>query len=43
MPLNETVAMRRRAQTSARRFSEEVFARGWIAHVDRLVELARFH
>ena len=43
MPSDETVAMRRRAQKSARRFSEDVFARGWIAHVDRLVESASLH
>jgi alpha-1,2-mannosyltransferase len=36
-----TLEMRLRARKSARRFSEEVFARQWILNMERLVALQR--
>ena len=37
----DALAMRRRARKSSERFSEEVFGRGWVDGVVRLVELGR--
>lgn len=39
LPVEEKVAMRLRARSSARRFTEEEFSRKWIAQVERLVRL----
>ncbi|THY89800.1 UDP-Glycosyltransferase/glycogen phosphorylase [Aureobasidium pullulans] len=36
---SETLAMRKRARTSAKRFSEEVFRDSWNAQMDRLIQL----
>ncbi|KAI4720284.1 UDP-Glycosyltransferase/glycogen phosphorylase [Aureobasidium sp. EXF-10727] len=36
---SETLAMRKRARTSAKRFSEEVFRDSWNAQMDRLIHL----
>ncbi|KAL1959227.1 hypothetical protein VTO42DRAFT_2733 [Malbranchea cinnamomea] len=39
LPDEEKVAMRLRARRSARRFSDEEFARRWLAEMEKLVEL----
>ncbi|KAG9854352.1 UDP-Glycosyltransferase/glycogen phosphorylase, partial [Aureobasidium melanogenum] len=36
---SETLAMRKRARTSAKRFSEQVFRDSWNAQMDRLIQL----
>lgn len=36
----DKLAMRKRARQSAKRFTEEEFAKGWISQMERLVELA---
>ncbi|KAI9829101.1 MAG: asparagine-linked glycosylation protein [Thelocarpon impressellum] len=37
----DTLAMRRRARASARRFTEEAFASRWVGQMERLVELRK--
>ena len=39
MPPDETLAMRKRARASAKRFTEEAFAERWIRQMERLVQL----
>lgn len=41
LPSEETLAMRLRARASANRFTEEVFARKWLEHVEQLVAMQR--
>jgi len=41
LPKEEKVAMRARARESARRFTEEEFARRWIVEVEKLVMMAK--
>lgn len=36
---DDKVAMRKRARTSAKRFTEEAFANGWTTHLEILVKL----
>lgn len=38
---SETLAMRRRARISAKRFTEEEFAKGWLKALDELVALRK--
>lgn len=39
MSAQDTLFMRQRARESARRFTEEAFARSWILQMEKLVEL----
>lgn len=39
LALPDKLAMRLRARDSAKRFTEEEFARGWIAQMEKLVRL----
>ncbi|KAK4994598.1 asparagine-linked glycosylation protein [Elasticomyces elasticus] len=39
LPPDEALAMRRRARKSAKRFSEDVFAKAWIGQMEKLVRL----
>ncbi|KAI9815080.1 MAG: asparagine-linked glycosylation protein [Pycnora praestabilis] len=39
LPAQETLAMRLRARASAKRFTEEAFARHWIVQMEKLIEL----
>ena len=39
MSPQETLAMRRRARASARRFTEEAFTEAWVAQIGKLVEI----
>ncbi|KAI9885408.1 MAG: hypothetical protein M1823_002792 [Watsoniomyces obsoletus] len=41
LPEEETLAMRLRARASAKRFTENMFARGWLEKVEQLVEMRR--
>ncbi|KJZ80164.1 GDP-Man:Man(3)GlcNAc(2)-PP-Dol alpha-1,2-mannosyltransferase [Hirsutella minnesotensis 3608] len=38
---NDPLAVRKRARTSAKRFSEEEFAEKWLVHMSRLVEMKK--
>ena len=42
LPIQESSAMRLRARKSAKRFSEEEFAKGWSIKLQELIELSRF-
>lgn len=39
LSLNDTLGMRKRARKSAKRFTEEEFAKGWIRQMETLVKL----
>jgi alpha-1,2-mannosyltransferase len=39
LSLEDTLGMRRRARLSAKRFTEEEFAKGWIQQMEKLVGL----
>ncbi|KAI9801248.1 MAG: asparagine-linked glycosylation protein [Piccolia ochrophora] len=39
LPAEEVMAMRQRARASAQRFTEEAFAKRWLVHMERLVQL----
>ena len=39
LALEDKLAMRLRARESAKRFTEEEFAKGWIVQMERLVQL----
>lgn len=39
LPPQQVLALRKRAQASAARFSEEVFAKGWLEAMEELVEM----
>lgn len=41
LPEKEKIAMRLRARQSAKRFTEEVFAKGWVAGMEDLVDLRK--
>ncbi|KAL1304708.1 hypothetical protein AAFC00_003657 [Neodothiora populina] len=41
LPESDTLAMRKRARQSAKRFSEEVFRDSWNTHMDKLIRLQR--
>ncbi|KAL7272664.1 asparagine-linked glycosylation protein [Rhizina undulata] len=41
MPPQEASDMRMRARTSAKRFSEEVFAKQWLKQLEKLLELQK--
>ncbi|KAI1948012.1 asparagine-linked glycosylation protein [Ophidiomyces ophidiicola] len=41
LPEEEKVAMRKRARTSAQRFTEEEFGRKWVDEMEKLVEIQR--
>ena len=39
LALEDKLAMRLRARESAKRFTEEEFAKGWVVQMERLVQL----
>jgi len=39
LSLKDKLSMRRRARQSAKRFTEEEFVKGWIAQMEKLVDL----
>jgi alpha-1,2-mannosyltransferase len=39
LSLGDALGMRRRARLSAKRFTEEEFAKGWIRQMEKLVDL----
>lgn len=41
LSLQDTLSMRKRARTSAKRFTEEEFAKRWIQQMESLVSLQR--
>ncbi|SLM40850.1 alpha--mannosyltransferase [Lasallia pustulata] len=41
LPLEDTIAIRRRARSSAKRFTEEAFAKRWLVQMQKLVELQK--